>query len=139
MPRAWHFMLTAESKIRSVLKISSQANTRCPCILVLLFVLLGGQWRWSPWTDCSVSCGAGKQRRTGTCILPSTGQKLKRRLCDGYHHETRNCSNGDCPGKLLINDITILFSFCFYLEQRQEESLFCSLSCLQFIIEYIIT
>ncbi|XP_078359788.1 cartilage intermediate layer protein 1-like isoform X2 [Oculina patagonica] len=57
----------------------------------------GGQWRWSPWTDCSVTCGGGRQRRTGTCILPSSGQKLERRLCDGRHHETRKCSNGECP------------------------------------------
>jgi len=88
---------------------------------VLLVVLTGGQWRWSRWTDCSVSCGAGKQRRTGTCILPSTGQKLERRLCDGFHHETRKCSNGDCPGKLLINDIANLRFFASFQQQQQQQ------------------
>ena len=68
-----------------------------------------GQWRWSPWTDCSVTCGGGRQRRTGTCILPSTGQTLQRERCVGNHHQTRKCVNGECPGTeiLPIKKITI--------------------------------
>ena len=75
-----------------------------PSKRLLLLFLTQGQWRWSPWSDCSVTCGDGQQRRTGTCISPSTGKILVSQLCAGENNETRHCNNGECPGKPHIRD-----------------------------------
>ena len=58
---------------------------------------------WSEWTECSVTCGGGNQKRTRTCISTTKYSisnyildfyKLK---CDGEPEEVRECNNDPCP------------------------------------------
>ena len=52
--------------------------------------LVDGNWSvWSRWSDCSVPCGTGTQRRSRTCTdpVPSNGGAT----CEGPGHESRSC------------------------------------------------
>ena len=59
----------------------------------------GGYTDWTPWGDCSVSCGKGTQTRTRTCTNPppeGKGSDCKRL---GPKSETQDCNKKSC-GKL---------------------------------------
>lgn len=66
----------------------------CTCIC---FSVHGGYSEWMEWGLCSVSCGAGTQRRLRQCNnpLPANGG----RHCTGSDTETRSCQGKPCPGK----------------------------------------
>ncbi|XP_061594740.1 hemicentin-1 [Cololabis saira] len=55
----------------------------------------GGYSEWAEWGPCSVSCGAGMQKRLRSCNnpLPSNGG----RHCQGSDAETRGCRGKPCP------------------------------------------
>ncbi|KAM5147900.1 hemicentin-1 [Mantella aurantiaca] len=55
-----------------------------------------GSWLdWSPWEECSKTCGSGKQTRTRVCKIPSGEEEGK--MCDGKAIDTRVCNNKPCP------------------------------------------
>ncbi|RUS87810.1 hypothetical protein EGW08_004409 [Elysia chlorotica] len=48
---------------------------------------------WSPWSDCSVSCGGGHQWRNRTCQPPEHGGQD----CAGPDNVTQDCNTQPCP------------------------------------------
>ncbi|XP_055875980.1 netrin receptor UNC5C-like isoform X3 [Biomphalaria glabrata] len=61
----------------------------------LLTVFVNGGWsEWTEWSDCSATCGKGKQRRSRSCTNPApynTGLP-----CEGEQQQSVTCSN-PCP------------------------------------------
>uniref|UniRef100_A0A803KBF5 Semaphorin 5B n=1 Tax=Xenopus tropicalis TaxID=8364 RepID=A0A803KBF5_XENTR len=56
-----------------------------------------GSWScWSPWTQCSATCGGGHYQRTRTCTNPppSNGGDI----CIGLHTEEALCNTYPCEG-----------------------------------------
>nr|XP_034329828.1 SCO-spondin isoform X4 [Crassostrea gigas] len=51
---------------------------------------------WTAWSDCSVTCGFGEQRRTRSCELP-IASRIKYK-CFTRETETKNCSKVQCIG-----------------------------------------
>lgn len=55
--------------------------------------------QWSEWSECSVTCGVGKQKRSRTCINPPPGPGRKN--CEEEHlgpaDETQKCRLKPCP------------------------------------------
>ena len=66
------------------------------------FIVGGGYTQWSGYTQCSTSCGPGKQRRTRSCAdpTPAYGGEDCSRLGDAV--ETRMCTVKECPSKKFI-------------------------------------
>uniref|UniRef100_A0A2K5CZV4 Adhesion G protein-coupled receptor B1 n=1 Tax=Aotus nancymaae TaxID=37293 RepID=A0A2K5CZV4_AOTNA len=55
-----------------------------------------GKWQaWASWGSCSVTCGAGSQRRERVCSGPFFGGTA----CQGPHDEYRQCGTQRCPGE----------------------------------------
>uniref|UniRef100_A0A2K5CZZ3 Adhesion G protein-coupled receptor B1 n=1 Tax=Aotus nancymaae TaxID=37293 RepID=A0A2K5CZZ3_AOTNA len=53
-----------------------------------------GKWQaWASWGSCSVTCGAGSQRRERVCSGPFFGGTA----CQGPHDEYRQCGTQRCP------------------------------------------
>uniref|UniRef100_A0A2K6S4U1 Adhesion G protein-coupled receptor B1 n=1 Tax=Saimiri boliviensis boliviensis TaxID=39432 RepID=A0A2K6S4U1_SAIBB len=53
-----------------------------------------GRWQaWASWGSCSVTCGAGSQRRERVCSGPFFGGAA----CQGPHDEYRQCGTQRCP------------------------------------------
>lgn len=51
---------------------------------------VNGEWTgWGGWSECSVPCGTGSQRRARTCTAPEPAQGGA--TCEGPGHETRTC------------------------------------------------
>ena len=50
---------------------------------------------WELWTECTQTCGAGKQERKRKCSV--TGG------CDGEDSEMQLCNEQKCPGKTRIS------------------------------------
>ncbi|XP_075454212.1 adhesion G protein-coupled receptor B3 isoform X9 [Ascaphus truei] len=62
-----------------------------PCNIALCPV--DGQWQeWSSWSQCSVTCANGTQKRQRECTPASHGGSD----CKGPYSETRECHNQDC-------------------------------------------
>ena len=51
--------------------------------------------QWSPWTDCSRSCGRGRQSRMRECKLE--GKAIID--CTGNRVEVRTCNSHECPSE----------------------------------------
>ena len=75
----------------------SVAIRACGIYLWLCFVFAvdGGFTGWSAWTQCSVTCGNGTQKRNRSCSSPkpSCGGET----CEGEREEMKLCFNGYCP------------------------------------------
>ncbi|XP_018408468.1 PREDICTED: hemicentin-1 [Nanorana parkeri] len=55
-----------------------------------------GSWLdWSPWEECSKTCGSGKKTRTRICNLPSAQEGGK--MCDGKAIDSKVCNTKPCP------------------------------------------
>ncbi|XP_044178032.1 coadhesin-like [Acropora millepora] len=56
-----------------------------------------GNWgEWSPWSDCSRSCGGGNHSRTRECNNPAPANGGKQ--CDGpFRQRDRLCNDHECP------------------------------------------
>ncbi|XP_040215726.1 hemicentin-1 isoform X1 [Rana temporaria] len=50
---------------------------------------------WSPWEECSKTCGSGKQTRTRICNIPPAQEGGK--TCDGKAIDTKVCNIKSCP------------------------------------------
>ena len=63
------------------------------------FLAVPGKWsRWSPWTDCSRTCGKGGQSRSRICSDKVTGKALKNGWCAGKQKQDKTCADWKCPG-----------------------------------------
>ena len=61
---------------------------------------------WAGWSQCSASCGAGKQTRSRSCINPTSQQV--REQCPGKTREEQACQQSPCPGSADIWILDIL-------------------------------
>jgi len=61
---------------------------------LLHYLLVDGYWApWSNWTECSVTCEGGTQKRRRQCIPPKHNGKP----CEGDNNEVRVCNTQRCP------------------------------------------
>ncbi|XP_060106635.1 A disintegrin and metalloproteinase with thrombospondin motifs 13 [Heteronotia binoei] len=56
------------------------------------------EWRFTKWTECSVSCGSGVQTREDFCVSPQTGARADPVLCRHSPKpvRVRSCSLSPC-------------------------------------------
>ncbi|XP_065076694.1 A disintegrin and metalloproteinase with thrombospondin motifs 1 isoform X3 [Ochlerotatus camptorhynchus] len=59
----------------------------------------GGWGQWSPFSECSRSCGAGVQISTRNCDSPPPANGGK--YCTGMRMQYRSCNTEDCPERTL--------------------------------------
>ena len=66
----------------------------CLATSMQLCLYLVAEWGpWTPWSDCSVSCGGGVQRKTRECSKPgSVASGCKGRVFIDQKCNTQNCS-----------------------------------------------
>ena len=83
-------------------KSSTFKHVVCDTRSCLFF--LDGKWsRWSSWTDCSRSCGKGRQSRTRVCTNKATGKLLKNGWCAGKPRQEDICADWKCPGMRFLD------------------------------------
>lgn len=58
----------------------------------------GGWSEWTPYSDCSVTCGSGMKTKTRECNNPAP--KHGGKDCDGRDKFDEACLVTDCPCKL---------------------------------------
>ena len=69
-------------------------------VLTCRLWIVDGNWsEWSPWEECTRSCGRGNRTRTRTCNNPSA--QHGGRLCEGTAVEIIMCNIRPCPGENL--------------------------------------
>lgn len=68
-----------------------------PHLSYVFFTVDGGYSEWTKFSECSVSCGGGKQERTRECTnpKPENGGKNCKEL--GPPSETNECNTAACP------------------------------------------
>ncbi|KAK3086179.1 hypothetical protein FSP39_014771 [Pinctada imbricata] len=97
-------------------------------LFVLSFLLLvnGGWSVWEMWSDCSVTCGGGIQRRTRQCNSPPPdpdGQP-----CSNISSETKNCSQETCQ---TCGSIRRGFGNVLYCNYTSDGHQVCQVGCRQ--------
>ena len=84
-----------KSKKQSILEISYIALNQNNSIF---HVQVNGKWgRWSDWSQCSVTCDRGEEKRSRECDSPlpmGNGSN-----CSGKSNETRECNRAPCTRK----------------------------------------
>ena len=81
-------------------------------MLFLYSVADGGWGPWSPYSDCSASCGAGEITRTRFCNNPIP--EIGGADCVGEAAETENCeSETQCPSENLPQSYVNTVKLCF--------------------------
>ena len=74
-----------------------------------------GAWsEWGNWGSCPVTCGAGSQQRTRTCVYPVLTAPHGA-ACFGNRREEKGCNSISCPGTYKS----------FYLSQKCVDYIYC--------------
>ena len=69
-------------------------------IVILYFYIENGNYsQWSPWTPCSVTCGAGSRSRFRSCTNPPPGPYGEDCSHLGNITQTVKCNVAVCPGR----------------------------------------
>ena len=74
---------------------------------MLFFLIVDGQWcNWSPFSDCSVTCGGGEMTRTRYCNspVPENGGAD----CEGSDTDTASCGEDNCPGEFVVKAVRLI-------------------------------
>lgn len=79
--------------------VTVRGVTNCMHLSLLAFPYpsVKGSWScWTPWSQCSATCGGGHYQRTRTCTnpAPSSGEDI----CIGLHTEEALCNTHPCEG-----------------------------------------
>ena len=89
------------------------------------FLAVAGKWsRWSPWTDCSLTCGRGGQSRSRICSDKVTGKALKNGWCAGKRKQEKVCADWKCPGTF-TNHLRIIAVYGGYLKENIDWTIYC--------------
>ena len=60
--------------------------------------IVAGRWtNWSPWRQCSVTCGGGKKERSRSCTDPAPTHGGA--ACSGEATEKQDCFTSSCAGE----------------------------------------
>ena len=67
-----------------------------------LFFLILNSWYTGPWTECTQTCGGGKQKRRVYCsmkISQSKERRIRRSRCSHLKKPARKipCNTQECP------------------------------------------
>ena len=66
---------------------------------IISFYYLEAKWsRWSPWSDCSKTCGSGTRSRTRTCVAINQNTGFTPVSCAGKPMQSKTCAEWNCPG-----------------------------------------
>ena len=66
------------------------------------FLSVNGIWAlWSAWSDCSLTCGKGKQSRKRICANPAP--QFNGDPCPGLEAEDQFCNDIVCPSELYFS------------------------------------
>ena len=81
----------------------------------------GNYTEWSKWSDCSVTCGGGKQTRSRTCTNPHPKHGGKN--CDelGPASETQECNPDPCREYIVVLPEINILSQGFVFTLRYSE------------------
>ena len=60
---------------------------------------------WGEWSQCSRTCGGGRQVRVRSFTIPPVGDTV---FCDESLSEIRDCGTDNCPGNKHNNIISTL-------------------------------
>ena len=73
---------------------------------ILYSQIVDGGWsRWGAWSQCTRTCGGGRQSRMRSCTNPppSAGG----RDCPGSRAQSRICNRNGCSGKTLVTSSNV--------------------------------
>jgi len=59
----------------------------------------GGYTQWTPYSQCSATCGGGMQQRTRTCTAPAPANGGKDCSIYGPGSQSQKCGTIPCPSK----------------------------------------
>ena len=94
----WEMPEKMACAILTIVQVSIHYIWSYPMIIdeYVVLPLVDGVWsNYSPWSECSVTCGSGIRSRSRTCTPPRYGGKD----CEGSTTEMEVCLKSDCIGK----------------------------------------
>nr|XP_023660300.1 SCO-spondin [Paramormyrops kingsleyae] len=89
----------------------------------------GGWGEWTPWTECTKSCGGGMQSRQRECDSPTPEGKGD--FCEGPGSEIQSCNTDHCPVAPCTEVPGTAFSSCGPSCPRSCDDLANGTSCIQ--------
>lgn len=83
------------SRVLLVFKSATNVNTPFSISVVGISQSAGRLGEWSPWTECSKSCGGGRKARVRKCLNVDNADYLD---CIGDMKQIGECNMYPCPG-----------------------------------------
>lgn len=103
--KQWEIIFPFLSATKGLQLIVSLRKTgTMPHLSCVIFTVNGGYSEWTKFSQCSVSCGRGKQERTRECTnpKPENGGKDCKKL--GPPSETQECNTAACPTSMPVEN-----------------------------------